>query len=563
MMRVFASSPSPGRVFPRYRGDKVDSAWALLLLIALALLGAAPAAATAAEWRSQQPVAGGIGVPTTIGEIGDIEFYAPDRGMLITAGNEGVAPGLFAFDGSGWYRYSTVCGGHEGRIAYAGTNDFWTISDQQAGQETGAAAAAHISLCHFVNGAVAASYAEPLGVSGSYLPMTAAACAGPSDCWFAGERLPGSTNVGAFHLHWDGATVTPIPSLTESQAVIEDPGRSVSALAYQGGAFYESVAVRKGDDPLEEEAETEPSLLHQIFSGGGPLSFVPLYLEGGPPVAPDQYEGLHLSGDGEELWALAGAAENSSVTPIALRLGEAGFESVALEDPEAVFQPGDRVGGLAAEPGSGGAWVGFRHQNDFPSSEARLAFIGPEGEVSSSQLLPGPGGGIGPKGPAGPVACPAPGQCWLATEQGWLFHLGPDLPRNPDPALHALVAYRPPDASLPAVPPTSLPIDDSGAETDNGQETPEIIEEPLPKRRPAILSGIKQRIVAGHVLEMSFLLRAKARVQLVAKLKGKVVAKTPQYTMAKGKQSLRLPLDPRRWPTKLDLRVHALKGKAK
>jgi len=533
------------------------------LALFVALLLFAPPAARAAEWRSEQPVAAGIGVPTTIGEIGDVEFWAPDRGMLITAGNEGVAPGLFAFDGAGWYRYSTVCGGHEGRIAYGGPNDFWTISDQQAGQETGAAAATHVSLCHFVNGAVVASYAEPVGVPGSYLPMDAAACAGPNDCWFAGERLPGSTNAGAFHLHWNGSTVTPLPALSEPQPEVEDPGRAVTALAAHEGAFYESVAVRKGDEPLEEEGEFEPSLLHQIFSGGGPLSFVPLYLEAGASVAAGEYEGLHLSAIDEGLWAVAGAEEGSSAPPMALRLGEAGFESVALDDPTGILAPGDGVRGLAAEPGTGGAWVSFRLQSDFPGSEARLAFIGPEGEVEGPQLLPGPGGGIGPKGPAGPVACPGPGQCWLATEQGWLFHLGRDLPRNPDPALHALVTYRPPDASLPAVPPASQPVDDSGANGESSQESAEILEEPLPRHKPAVLTGLKQRIVGGHVLEMSFVLHAKARVQLLAKRKGKVVAKTGRLTMAKGQRSLRLPLDPRRWPTKLDLRVHALKGKAK
>ena len=48
-------------------------------------------------------------------------------------------------------------------------------------------------------------------------------------------------------------------------------------------------------------------------------------------------------------------------------------------------------------------------------------------------------------------------------------------------------------------------------------------------------------------------------MQLVARRKGKVVAKTKRYTMAKGRRSLRLPLDPKRWPTKLDLQVHAVK----
>ena len=102
----------------------------LACLLVAAVCGAPVAGAQ--EWRSEQPVAAGIGVPVGIGEIGDVEFWAPNRGMLITAGNEGIPAGLFAYDGSGWYRYSTVCGGHAGRIAWAGPDDFWTISDQQS-----------------------------------------------------------------------------------------------------------------------------------------------------------------------------------------------------------------------------------------------------------------------------------------------------------------------------------------------------------------------------------------------------------------------------------------------
>src|SRR6478752_7112036 len=122
----------------------------VLACLLLAAIAGVPAAAVAQEWRSAQPVAA---------EIGDIEFWAPNRGMLITAGNGGVPAGLFAYDGSGWYRYSTVCGGLGGRIAWAGPREFWTISDQQSGQETGKAPPRHISLCHFRDGAVVGSYA--------------------------------------------------------------------------------------------------------------------------------------------------------------------------------------------------------------------------------------------------------------------------------------------------------------------------------------------------------------------------------------------------------------------
>jgi hypothetical protein len=533
-----------------------------LLLAALAAFAFVPGSSRAAEWRSEQPVAPGVGVPTTIGEIGDIEFWAPNRGMLITAGNEGSPAGLFAYDGAGWYRYSTVCGGHEGRIAYAGPNDFWTISDQQAGQETGGAPPQRISLCHFVNAAVVASYAEPLGVAGSYLPMDAAACASPGDCWFGGERLPGTVNVGAFHLHWDGSAMTPIPSLTEAKPGLEDPGRSVTSIAYHQGAFYEGLVVQGGDQ-APGEAESEPSLLHQIFTGGDTLSFLPLYAEPAASVGPGELEGLRLSSDGEELWAVAGAAEGSSAPILAIRLGEAGFEGVTLHDPEGVLAAGDAIGGVAAAPGSESAWVSFRQPGDSPElSKARLTRIHADGAVDPAVLLPGGSEAIGSKGPAGPIACPAADQCWTATQRGWLFHLGPDLPQDGDPLLHALVTYRPPDASLPSLPPTSLPEDNSGAYPENSNEpAAEIAEEPLPKRKPPIVSRLRRRLTAGGVLELSFVLRAKAHVQLIAKREGQVVAQTKRYTMAKGKQSLRLRLDPKRWPTKLDLRVHEVKRK--
>src|SRR5262249_61040091 len=112
-------------------------------------------------------------------------------------------------------------------------------SDQPLGQVTGQAPARHISLCHFKDGQVVGSYAEPLGVAGSYLPMSAATCVAPANCWFAGERLPGLINDGAFHLHWDGAALPAIPSVTQNQPQIADPGRTVTSLAFYGGALYD------------------------------------------------------------------------------------------------------------------------------------------------------------------------------------------------------------------------------------------------------------------------------------------------------------------------------------
>ncbi len=534
---------------------------ACLLLAAAALAAAGPVRAEG--WRSQQPVAAGVGVPAEIGEVGDLEMWAPNRGMLITAGNEGVPAGLFAYDGSGWYRYSTVCGGHAGRIAYAGPNDFWTVSDQQVGQETGGPPAERVSLCHFVNGAVVASYAEPRGVPESYLPINAAACAGPANCWFAGERLPGTVNVGAFHLHWNGSTVTPVPSLTSTEPELEDPGRAVTGLAHFGDAFYEGVAVRAGDEAPGETA-SQPTLVHEIVPGGV-APFSPLFGErpisfGSAGASASQLGGFLLSGSGGELWAISGAL-SAPAQITALRVGGLGLEQVALRDPGSTFGPGYSVDGIAAE--ANGVWVSYRRVGELEDGPARLARIDPEGNVGEPVTLPGPSEGLGRKGPAGPVACTGPEQCWMATEGGWLFHLGPNPQQDTDPALHALVTYRPPDASLPSVPPVSLPEDNSGAGGAGGKEPSgeplPLDEEPLPKKAKPLYSKLRQKLLAGNVLQLSFKLRVKAKVRLVAKRHGKVVGQTAPVTLTPGSRQVRLRLDPKRWPTKLDLQVDAVK----
>lgn len=553
----------------------------LPLLLALALLFAAAAgpASAAQTWHSQQPL-GVAGYPALLGAVGDVEFQAPNRGMLITAGNGGVAPGLFAYDGSGWYRYATVCGGEEGRIAWAGPDEFWTISDQQPGQATGKAPAKHISLCHFKDGQVVASYAEPIGVANSYLPMNAAACAGPSDCWFAGDRLlpPNAVNQGAFHLHWDGGGLSAIPSLT-APTELADPGRSVFGLAYHQGSFYESARVQEDDQPSREEEEKEaelgPSFLHRLQPGSAtpfqPLFGAAPFEYGSPGAEAAELQGFHLSDEGQRLWAVSGASGAAAGVTV-LRLDDEGLTQLPLEDPGAVLGPGFSVRGAAAEPGLDRVWVSFRRESDgsLVSTPARLTRIEGDGTVGAEVTLPAAGeevGGeaLGNKGAAGPVACAGPEQCWMATRLGWLFHLGTDPAPNGDPALHVLITSRPPDDSLPVLPPLELPEDDSGAGSKKGTSDQEAAPgefDRLPKRKPALLAKIKQRLLDGEILELSFTLRAKAHVRLVARRQGRVVAQTRRYTMARGRRSLRLRLDPKRWPTKLDLQAHPVKSGA-
>jgi hypothetical protein len=530
-------------------------------LAALSLGAAGPAAA--AEWHAEQPVAEGIGIPVPLGSVGDIEFWAPNRGLLITGGNDGVEPGLFAYDGTGWYRYSTVCGGAEGRIAWAGPDDFWTISDQQIGQGLGSPAlGAHRSLCHFVDGEVVASYAEPIGVPTSYEPLNAAACSGPANCWFGGERLPGTVNTGAFHLHWNGSSLTPVPSLTEPQPSLHDPNRAVGSLEFHRGTLYESVQVAE-DDHEVREPELQPFFLHRITTAANPFVVEPAPVEYGTGAKPWQLEAFRLSSDGNQLWAVAGAT-SAPATVTALHKTSGAFSQVHFSG--APFEPGDRVRGLAAEPGSETAWISYvdLSAGDFGATvaPARLVRVAASGIAEPAIELPAAAEGLARKGFAGPIACPGAGQCWMATSLGWLFHLGPDLPQDTDPAMHRLITFRPPDNGLPAQSPDSLPADDSGAEAaSKGQPALEIIQPSVrhPRSHP-LLTGLHQKVLDRTLLELTFTLHARAHVQLLAKRAGRIVARTQRVVMAKGKRSVRLRLDPKAWPTKLDFEVHPING---
>jgi hypothetical protein len=97
----------------------------------------------------------------------------------------------------------------------------------------------------------------------------------------------------------------------------------------------------------------------------------------------------------------------------------------------------------------------------------------------------------------------------MATRRGWLFHLGPPLPQDTDPAMHALIAFRPPDESLPTPPPFELPEDDSGSESAEEEAPPAegSFETPKPPRKLVIKL---HQVVHGNVLELSFVLLAKA-----------------------------------------------------
>jgi hypothetical protein len=576
----------------------------MILVVALLLVALAPAAPAfvegdeGAQWRLEQPSPppSPPGVPESstpigLGKVGDIEFSAPNRGLLITAGNPPtIPPGIWVYNGVSWHELATVCGATDGRIAWAGPDEFWTVSDGRPGQASesesgGSPPLADNTLCHFSGGQVVASYAHPAFQADSYQAMRAAGCITPTDCWFAGNPLP-EPQIGAFQLHWNGSSLEAEPNLGEAHAVQD--------MRLLEGHLYESVRLSPGDREVEEK--TKPPAVHRINPEGVKPTFepeegLPLY---GPGELSTELDFLHLSA-GEDasagehaLWGAAGSrgSESANATITVARRVEGEWsqligpahplEGPLFADEASLFPEGAAssvVTSIAAEPGTGSAWLALDSQANFeqlsPSAPAAVARVSGEGKVTEAQTLPSAQEqreGAGPKGAVARIACPAPHDCWLATTRGWLFHLAPagerTLPEDPDPPFAKLITYRPPDEGLPQVPADAPPPDDSGlveAPPNYGGAFAETKVPPIEATVTVpLLSDLHSRLRHGTTLELRFHLAVRARVRLIAERHKKRVAGTPMRTLQAGNRKLLLRLNPHDWPTRLSLQTHAL-----
>jgi len=569
-----------------------------LSLVCVLGLAAAPASAQAAglQWRLEQPVppeqpAGveGSKTPIGLGRIGDIEFWAPNRGALITAGNGStVPPGVWIYNGVTWREYASVCGATDGRIAWAGPEEFWTVSDGRPGQAANGLGLLppleDNTLCHFAGGSVAGSYAQPGFRSSSYMAMHGAACAAANNCWFGGDPLP-SPQVGAFHLHWNGTAVEAEPNTR---------AETIGDMRAFEGHLYESIALtlKESAEAVEAVEIEHPYVLTEISTSGTGLSFktqhqlslreqiLPQYT---PGSFPQGLGALKLSADSESMWAAAGAVQEppegsgpGSLT--VLRDAAGAWTQVLGPATEETLQTvpgnlaGDAVGGIAAEPGSQAAWLALDTPTDLrnpnPTVPATLVHLESSGSLTTEQLPSAQEGaeGVGPKGAAYRIACPAHNDCWMATTQGWLYHLSEEgsrtLPPDSAPAFGGpLITSRPSDEGLPQVPSDAPPVDDSGLEESQGGSGAPVKPPPAAPFATVtvpLLTQVHTRLVKGTTLELSFHLAVKARVKLVAMRRSSVVASTPTRVLKAGKRSLFLQLDARRWPTKLNLQTHAL-----
>lgn len=576
---------------------------ATLAAVAVAACAAPAASAAQSTWSgSEQPLPPGSSWPVGLGKIGDIEFVAPDRGLLITEGEPPAIPaGVWAYNGREWHELASVCGASYGRIAWAGPSEFWTVSNGRAGQANeiagnGTEVAVPLednTLCHFAGGQLVGSYAHPADEPDSYQAMHAAACLSPADCWFAGDPLP-EPQTGAFHLHWNGSALENAPYLGE--------GHAVEDMIALENHLYESVRIARSDRVV---GPSSAPAVHRINPEGIAPAIVPeegLFEEGLPLYGADEpptaLEALQLSAAGGALWGAAGRSSQpvqpgqgaGQVTvvravkrtwsqligpehPLEPILPDASEEKALLGLSGAETAADAAVSAIAAEPGTGDAWVALAPRTGASASQrAVLLHISSEGAVLEEQTLPAAGegdGSIGPKGAAARLACPAAGDCWLATTEGWLFHLAPEgqrtLPKDPGESEYftGLITYRPPDQGLPQVIADAPPPDDSGlpeGPPPYGELLAAQPSSPTAEARVTVplLSHLRTSLVHGSTLELRFHLAVKARVRLVAKRHRKVVAATAMLTLQAGNRSLRLALQRSRWPTKLGLQSHAL-----
>jgi hypothetical protein len=528
--------------------------------VVAALASAAPGIAHGeATWRLEQPPPpAGAAFKVPLGIPDNMQFYAPNDGLLSVEGNAVVPAGLYFWNGRNWHQLATVCGGagEVSRIAWAGPDDFWVITEPSEPRS-----GSGLGLCHFEGGEVVGSYSTPFQSPDPFRPMDAAACSGPDDCWFAGigSEDPSGQHIGAYHLHWNGT------SLTSSY---QPQGRGVSGLAAFDGAFYEStfVGTQEGNttEPVTLGAPEPlgPELIHQLvgetFTG---VSFLPYPY---PGVPREGTELLSAKADETSLWFSGGGAasgpdapKEGSVAspPVAIRYVAPFFQQVPIEP--SLFSTEDRFVDIAPVPGTDSAWAADQPYSERRSttSAAKVVLVEPDG-ATKTDVLPVSGAG---RGSAQLVAATGPEEAWLATSAGWLFHYtnGAVLPEDSDPDWAGTITVRPNESVEQFVSDTPPPDDSELFAPPPVAVEAKSTEVPVAEVIPALLKDVT---VSRHGLTVtvSFQLTRLADVQLVAKLHGKAIARTRDERLKAGKHALSLRLQRKRWPSGLSFKTKEL-----
>lgn len=530
--------------------------------VLLSTLANATSAHAEASWRLEQPAPpDGVPFKLPLGRPGDLQCWSATRCLLAVEGNATVAQGLYHYDGVAWKQLATVCGGpaESTRIAWAGPREFWTITEPSPPRLGGG-----LALCRFRDGEVIGSYSTAEDSPDPFRAMNAAACASPSACWFGGvgAQDPSGQRVGAYHLRFDGE------SLISAYA---PQGRGVSdLLALPGGGFAETVLVgAQREDrttPVSlAEPESAPVLIHEIAGAAFsntlfvalPRSGVPL--DGSELLAADTAPGNvpWFVGGGAASGPSAPADDSVARPPLAVRLVGGFHQELPLD--ETPFGAHDRFVDVAAVPGDDDAWMAVQSyaERGSTTARARVAHVLPNGRATVEQL---PAGGAG-RGAAARIEFVSADEGWMVTNAGWVFHYvdpaAPPHERDADPAFDRLITYRPNESLAQAIP-DAPPADDSQLFA----PPPPAVEPEAPaattrvRRVPALMARMTKPHVDRRLrLSLSFTLRRRAKVQLQARRRGRVVAKTTFRLLRPGRHTLVVQLARDSWPDALRFRT--------
>lgn len=548
--------------------------WWITLLCACVLLGAPGGAAAAPSWRLEQP-APPAGAPGQgpVGEPADLQFLAPNFGLMLVDNPPGslFASGLLVYDGTGWRQLSTVCGApaRSGRIALVSENEWWTVSRAVNNLDGSVPTDGTPTLCHFQSGAVVGSYATALSnVTTPFASMNAAACTGPSDCWFGGPVID-APSLGSFLLHWDGASLqlsnTPRPRAIADMAPLGGSvyGGGAVGSAFDGtaqGVTGRELLVQRDADAAEANG---PRLLRRFQAGATAIIDWPRI-----SAVEDLVDIRALDSTPSELWLAGRDASDSYVpddedgarpmvrAPYLARMRSGDAAPTELTPGEDGLAAGEFVSDIAVLP-DGGAWVAIgNRQVQSNDPEAVVARLDEDGRVVERVTLRRPDVRIGG---AAKIDCTGADQCWMVTAGGWVYHFsepGAELPRNPAPAIQGFITTRPRDERTPTIPPDVVVKDESRQYVAPPPEAPqEQAAQSTPKPLPALLRVLgKPKVVKtkrGRRIVLRVQVRRRARVQLVGRRGGRTVAKTKRRTFKPGRYTLRMSASPRRWPTSL------------
>lgn len=544
------------------------------VIVAALILLAAPAGASAApSWRLEQP-APPYGAPGQgpVGEPGDIQFLAPNFGLMLVDNPPGslFASGLMVYDGVGWRQLSTVCGGprRSARIALVSENEWWTVSRAVNTLDGRIPTDGSPTLCHFRGGAVVGSYATALSnTTNPWVSMNAGACNGAADCWFGGPVFD-TPGLGTFLLHWDGANLSSqnhprARALSDLETFGGSTwGATAVGTAFDGisqGLLGDDLAVPSGLDTLEGNG---PQLLRR-FQGGsvGVLDWPRI------SAVEDLVDLRVLDSRGAYLWIAGRDAQDSYVPddedgprparrpPFLARMRDGEPEPTTLTPGDDGLGVDDYVYDIAALP-DGGAWAAIGERQPNARGDAEVVRLDGEGRVVERVELRRPDL---PVGTAYRIDCTSADQCWMVTFNGWVYRLsepGLQLPRHGASSIQRLITVRPRDERTPTIPPDTIVQDESNRYVAPPIEPPAPEQAAqAPERLPALLRVIGkprvQKTKKGRRIRLRIQVRRRARVQLIGRRGGRTVAKSRRKTYKPGRYTIVMRAKTKRWPTSL------------